>query len=292
MEPVSNDDGVRTESSQVENDAFSQLSLLLKDPGWQSKYIEQVTQAESEKIRNLEVQIGKDGAKAAGQKLSEQLGGVRPTPEDYKTKLPALKEAEVARLRLEYGPEFQILNSNLMKAGEGERKTLSGLSDDLERRRSDPELIAAFDAWGGCPNHAGDRGIDGQGFNAGVIHYFEYRAFQDKQGRSQEPMTLDGFIKWSKELFDLVKHPDSSKVQKTARMEDSSGKQALYILAKDGRFIISYFIPGKEPYMVTVIPGQKESEMQRRVDSEISTPVPEKQAKRLNYLGGGVHQLT
>jgi len=285
---------VLDEGSQILVNPVDELSAITSNPEWRQKYIENSAKEESDVLSIFNRGISSEAKRMVGPRIRE-IVGPGASKEDYQTRAPQIFAKEEAGLREERKEEYLRLTNNLEAVKAGYQKSLEKFDDELAARRDDSNLKAAFVMWGRSPNHAGDRGVNGHGYNAGVIHYFEYRAFPDKNTHSPGEMSVDGFIAWSKHLNELVNGQKPEEVQKNVRLEDSSGKQALYLLTKPeiGRYmIISYVEKGETPRIVTAIPGQNEEVMSNRFESEIKTPVLEKQAKRLNYLGDGVHELT
>ena len=279
------------ETPQVLVDPIDELSAITSNPEWRAKYAENGVRSEAERLATFDRQINQEAKKSAGQNLRKVLGENLPK-EVYQEKFPELVKAEEARLRGERGVDYEKVVSELAAAKAKLETSLKAFDQELAARRDDPNLKYAFDVWGRSPNHAGDRGITGHGYNAGVIHYFEYQAYKDKSGHNTGSMSIDGFIDWSKRLGEIVNGKRPTEVQTIRKLEDDSGKQAMYVLTKDRFLIISYIEkPGEAPKVVTAIPGQNEGVLLSRVDSEVKTPVVEKQAKRLNYLGTGTRAL-
>ena len=281
------------EGGQILANPVDELSAITSDPEWRQKYLENGARKEADELAEFNRSISTEAKKSIGPKIRE-IVGADASKEDFQTRAPQIIAQEEVRLKEERKEEYLRLTGNLDAAKAAHQRSLESFNEELVRRGDDPNLKAAFAVWGRSPNHAGDRGLNGHGYNAGVIHYFEYRAYPDKNTHSPGEMSVDGFINWSNHLSDLVNGKRPDEVQKMEKLEDSDGKQALYLLTRPetGRYmIISYIDKGDSPKIVTAIPGRNEKSMSMRLDSEIKTPVSEKQAKRLNYLGEGVHSL-
>lgn len=207
------------------------------------------------------------------------------------TFLEELKER--AQKQVENDPEHQTRANTadqlILEAEANQRKVLEKLIQDAEAKANDPALLEALEVWGRSPNADGNHGIDNQGYNAGIVHFFEYRSRIDKNGRyknSDTPITIDGFINYSKELKGLLEdiNPNTnSKIETSALLKDESGQIRTHILTSTKDRIVTFRKEGEIglPKIITIIPGQNEKSFNKAVDDEISG----KSISRLNQLG-------
>lgn len=171
-------------------------------------------------------------------------------------------------------------------------QTFDALKEELELRKTDPEFIAALDVWGRSPNAAGERGEDGTGFHAGVIHFFEYRAYRDKAGRfygregvykAKHDLSIQAFIDFSRELATCTAQPRpelNPEVQKATLVGDEEGRLRLMVFTRHGLFLNAFQKLGDRMRVITAIP-QDEKNFDKRVDSEV---YPKAARNRLNTL--------
>ena len=159
-----------------------------------------------------------------------------------------LRDYHIRKIRASYEYRRDILEaereSDLLRS-EGE-EWLKNLVPELEARSHDPELTAALEAWSTSPDSTRDRAHDHKGYNAGLLHFFEYRGAQKKRARFdliEEPPTVDGFIAFTNRLIDILEHRyDPDIPQQVAIFEDSVGNQRTYIFlpGEKGEFIVAF----------------------------------------------------
>lgn len=269
----------------ITNPDIKELHDLLTNQTWQERFVIVQTIPQQEAIDSRQKEITQLAKKSAGVRLREEIS--TPGPKEFRgERYQQLFEEEKQKELTGATDQIQDLTEKLNTARQENILAAKTLIQEVEIRKDDPKLITALEVWGRSPNHANERGVDGRGLNAGVIHFFEYRAFQDKSGHNRESLSLDNFITRSQALAALMTNPHHA-----ATLEDENGKQAFTLLTASGELIIAYKEANQPSFtIVTVIPGQNESALQRRIKEEIETPV-EKKSKRLNYLGGHVRQL-
>ena len=270
--------------SKVEsNMSVRELGNLLFDKKWQQNYIN--TNVQKDELKDFDRQTESSAKRSAGNILraSAQNGGVKPRFEDlYKSELPKVQES-----RKEERDNIQ----RMVDSQEITHKSiLQSIQNEFENRKNDLDLSEALNSWGKSPNHDGDR-KDGGGYNAGVIHYFEYRAYKDKRGHNKDNMSLDGFIERTRYLSNLVNKQNLVGVKKTETLEDKSGKRVKYLLTDGGLMVIAYSEAGQPFKMVTAILGQNVNTVTERIKTEINTPPDIKKGKRINYLGESIRRI-
>lgn len=240
--------------------------------------------------------------KKIGEKLSQQEAeavdkwntAIVLESKEVQAKKPQL--VEEAKRRLREDPVIKNLNeeatSGLELAQQEASAVVEGLVDDVESRLNDPQLVEALEVWGRCPNAKGEIGSDADGFNAGVIHYFEYRAILEKSGRFRDQkFGIDHFIEHSRWLRSIVANPKpdhNSDVQMARRLRDETGQTRLFVLTKKHDWIVAF---GQEdevlPKVITVIPGQDEKTMNQAVAESLAG----ENTRRLNRLKGKTTEI-
>jgi hypothetical protein len=170
---------------------------------------------------------------------------------------------------------------------------LALLADTLGKRAEDPLVLAAMDVWGCSCNAAGDRGPQGEGFHAGVIHYFEYHAVPAKRFRfSHEPLEafgLDGFVQYSSRMHALLMTADAGRLP-AIKIADAEGR--LRLVTQDGSlFIVGYRKPGESLRLITAYPTRPlrlTDDWEHLLKRELSGEAEE---YRFNKLGPGLRVL-
>ncbi|GIW61729.1 MAG: hypothetical protein KatS3mg089_0581 [Patescibacteria group bacterium] len=145
--------------------------------------------------------------------------------------------------------------------------------------------------WGRSPDSSGDLGVNDQGYHAGVIHYFEYRADAEKNGRyknTEGEISIDGFIKFSNRLRSFIDNPNpqnNAEVKNATIIEDEQGNRRLYVLTDKGEFIVGFEnAQNQEPMrVITIIPGRNDKDYANAVNTELEG---KNDRNRLNKLHG------
>ena len=186
---------------------------------------------------------------------------------------------------------YVSVRSILDPGGRSLATELVKLREDLALRREDPELLEAFDVWGRSPNAKGMKGPDEQGFNAGVVHYFEYRGASIAKARrfkTMPEMSIQGFIDFSRYVDLLISDPDSRSnlsIQKSAQIRDLEGQKRLLLLTWGNWLVVGFQKPGDRMRAITAGAQEKPDRFQKIVDEEVSgTPSED---HRVNRLGVG-----
>ncbi len=224
----------------------------------------------------------------------ERLLELNPTVQVNGEDLPYTESEAHARKAAE--AQFLTEKITAQKVMEEQRATIieafDALKEELELRKADPEFIAALDVWGRSPNAAGERGEDGTGFHAGIIHFFEYRAYRDKAGRfygregtykAKHDLSIQAFIDFSRELATCTTQPRpdlNPEVQKATLVGDEEGRLRLMVFTKHGLFLNAFKKVGDRMRVITAIP-QDEKNFDKRVESEV---YPKAARNRLNTL--------
>jgi len=205
--------------------------------------------------------------------------------EDYLSK--ALEDDEYKQKLLE--ADNRIAVAEKTKQGD-----LDALKQEVEKRKNDPTLIDALEMWGRSPNAKSDFGVDNNGYNAGIIHFFEYRSVSEKNGRyknSTVPITIDGFIFYSNcyknllQNIDPIKNPD---VVASVLLTDDLGQIRMQLITSNHEGIVAFRRADEigAPKIITIIPGQNEEVMMKSINSELDGS--NKSKKRLNKLNNGI----
>jgi len=192
--------------------------------------------------------------------------------------------AEEARNRLEehlkkdkYSARIEAAEKGLRLAEERQVEVLNLLAQELEKPSA--ELLSALNAWGRSRNALGETGSEQKGFNAGVVHYFEYRTHPRKNIRRFRPadtLNAEGFIAFTKRYEDLINNPNpetNSKIIKARLLEDPKGNRRLYIFTKEKDFVVSFQRTGEKMKLLSVYMGQDVEMLNRTAEEELkSTP--------------------
>lgn len=200
-----------------------------------------------------------------------------------------LGSSDVSELgSLLFSTRFEVLY--LMQAEGLERcRQLELLREEFEARRNDPSLLLALASWGRSPDLGGDRGLDSTGYNAGVVHYFEYRLIPDKSRRytETEPLTIQGFIDYTDRITALIQDPRSGNpgVNRSALIEDNQGRGRLLLLTRDDQLVVA-FRHSKRDIMriISVVGNEREGRFVKRVEDELNdNPETDTRLNRLGY---------
>lgn len=150
-------------------------------------------------------------------------------------------------------------------------------------------LASALGIWGNSADSKGSFGDDETGFNAGMIHYFEYRSDETKSGRFKktgQDFTLEGFMDESERLEQIVENYETSEhVLKYTLIGDELGQERLFIITDNEECIVAFRRPGEVMKVVSVIPGSNQiKQFEKKVENEIQG-VNNSERARLNELG-------
>jgi hypothetical protein len=174
------------------------------------------------------------------------------------------------------------------------------LRAELDKYDTNPELktklIAALDVWGRTRNASGQEGEDRQGFHAGVVHYFEYRASESKTkrylGGEHKRPSIEDFIKFSEGLKKLIDNPDPLQnplVTHAARIGDEMGQSRLRVLTQDHFLVVGFQKAGDRTRVLTAVSNISGSKFQEYVDTELN--MKSYQDTRFNKLGNGREEV-
>ena len=207
---------------------------------------------------------------------------------------PVAQVEEVLKDRLhgEYEEEYDTLKATYDEDRDQARERLSALSDSIPALSEDTEFSQALDRWGSSPNSEGNRGEDGQGFHAGVVHYFEYRQNSEKAGRfsreAPEDFSLNGFVEYTESVAHYVEASDAELeafegVQGFVRLRDEQGQERL-ILDSDAGFVVGFKKAEEDSIkVITVLPNSnKPKKNTKRFQSAAKAAYQEGNPK--NYL--------
>ena len=137
-----------------------------------------------------------------------------------------------------------------------QKEILNSLMQELDHPA--PQLVEALNVWGRSRNIKGETGVAHTGFNAGIIHFFEYRSHHKKSKKRFKPehtFSIEGFIVYTKQYEKLLKNPNPATnpdIKISRLLEDSKGNHRLYILAQDGDFVVGFQRAGEEMKILSV----------------------------------------
>ena len=207
-----------------------------------------------------------------------------------------MEKAETKRLmgKLEQDSKWQEAQVELARVRGEQVAVVERVRQDVESRAEDPRLAHALDVWGRSPNARGETGVNGSGFNAGIVHYFEYRTIAEKNGRfkGRNGCEIDDFIHYSEVLEGLIDTPDpltNSEILLSAALEDDGGQRRLNLLTRRHDRVVAFARRGdRKPRVVTVIPGGDLPAIEKALDEEM---FGQNVKNRLNKLGMGVKSV-
>lgn len=247
---------------------------LLTRPGFMARFVELTVAPEAKELKSIQTGALQRTAEKAKQEAIE-VAAFRANRD-----VEAIKSIEVEMWRIIYNDvkrevfpfteglplqafltryhREKILNSPehltalglaeaaLEKARHSAEERLAAVIGELQDRANEPALLAALDAWTTSPASDRDRAHDGKGYNAGLLHFFEYRGAKTKYGRFElidEEPTVDGFIEFTNRLVAaLDRRLTPGPGEQVAVFEDDEGNSRVYILlpGEKGEFIVAF----------------------------------------------------
>lgn len=170
----------------------------------------------------------------------------------------------------DYTSQFVTAEQSLNEAAQAFEEQLDDLLDELSARRGNADLLQAAALWANSPDSQGDRADDKRGYNAGLVHFFEYRSAKEKKRRFrdiEEPMTVDGFIAFSQRLYQELVDPPQPSANQRVVLQDSEGNRRSYVLCPNSEFIVAFQRPGEtRPRMTSMINFVTEAFFNKVVD--------------------------
>lgn len=206
---------------------------------------------------------------------------------------PSFEQAYVA-VQTAIDPEARMTRGDLARLQEikeGKAKELLSLRNEFAERKDDSEFLKALEVWGRSPNSRGERGQDGEGFHAGIVHYFEYRAVGRSKARrlnNSGPPSIQGFIDFSSYLQSLVDRPDprsNTAIKTSAQVVDEQGQRRLLLLTQGDWLVVGFQRLGDRMRVISAGAEEKPERFEKRVREELEG-FPDKDT-RLNRLGHG-----
>lgn len=306
--------------TSYEQQGVAELKQLLKNPMFQKGFIEVQTASQQNQLsavykemdraveQSIKPLIEAQAATALGvtsieegrkygKKWGEALRSVSEIEinlENGEKRKMSLEEARrffSSNIAKKFEPQLLEAQEALSNAEKAEKERLASLEAELEKRKNDPQLLDAMGVWGRSPDSSGDLGTNDQGYHAGVIHYFEYRANAEKNGRYkniEDKISIDGFIAFSNRLKSFLDNPNpqnNAEVRKGTIIGDEQGNRRLYVLTNKGEFIVGFQnAQNQEPMrVVTIIPGRSDKDYANAVSAELEG---RNERNRLNRLQG------
>ena len=191
----------------------------------------------------------------------------------------------------EYLSQLVTADQALEKALQRANGQLNCLLEDLLARQEDPLFLRAAALWANSADSQDYKAEDGLGYNAGLIHFFEYRATREKQRRFrdlQDPVTVDGFIGFSHRLYQELVKPSQPEVNRRAVMQDSEGNRRFYVLCPNRELIVGFQSPNEAlPRMTSMINSVTDAFF----DKVLAECLAGGDRGRLNRLGAVVTRL-
>lgn len=303
--------------SEHQEKGIEYLDSLLDDNEYQEAYVGVATNPENDKLKQANAAPEKKAqeiikglveeaarqalgepdlmsAKKRGKEFGQALRSVKSISYngvDYNMeggKSPELEALLKEELLPEFSADIESAKRSLEEARSNESARLETIKGDFAKRSNDPEFLAAMEVWGMSPDSKGDRGTDGKGYHAGIVHYFEYRRDLEKAGRfkiEKTPFSVDGYIEDSNMLKELLDNPseENEAIDRSAFIKDDEGHMRLMILTKDGKRVICFQNPNEPMRVVSIIPGGNVKNFEKMVEKEVH-PSGDMEP-RLNELG-------
>jgi hypothetical protein len=167
---------------------------------------------------------------------------------------------------------------------------LDGLLAQLAMQKCDPGFVAAANAWGNTPNRHKATGEAGQGFNGGLVHFFEYQADPEKSRRfryMEEPLTVSGFMSLTERLMAEMTDRTAGR-NRRAVLCDTEGNMRFYVLCPNSEFIVGFQRPSEpDPRLTSLITPVVSSYFNRVVKGTLAG----KDRGVLNKLGPDVQRI-
>lgn len=146
----------------------------------------------------------------------------------------------------------------------------------------------ALSVWGRTRNSKNDPGANNLGYNAGLVHCFEYYLDEEKSGRYINGLgTIQDFIEISIKLKSYIQNPNpetNRSIKRSVIIEDQSGAQRRIILTNEGEMILAHKKSTDTEFkIITSIPGQTEKDVEKMI-----TEPKEKREGKFNALVGDI----
>src|SRR3990172_8510657 len=276
-------DGVETERGG--QNLTRELLKVVTSPDFRTGYI----QTQTAQARTELDEIPKGFKKAAGLKATvvkerlaaEKMG--KPLEE-------AVKDARNFRIMMDEVSREQVDQTSPDGTTLQKSRGLVLFEQSLEEVESDPQTLKRTEE--AETKLKAEEGEKGGGFNSGIIHYFEYRANPEKNGRykNQSPMSVDGFIGYTDRLMRQIENPTGDDILGARYLKDSDGQERLLLVNSIHELIIGFKRKDEDKLkIVTVVPGQDENSLEKRVKDEMA---PGNDKGRFNALGESIEEVS
>ncbi len=234
-------------------------------------------------------------ARKQGKKWGEALRAVQEVTLPQAQTSVSVGEARQAFegiLKKDFSGKIEKAEEDLKQAVEAKKQILGRLREEV--KEPNREFAEALRTWGLSPNVKGEFGPDGKGFNAGIIHYFEYRASVEKNSRfrPEDELSAEGFINYTKNIKNFLDNPDPASnpgVQTARLLEDQNGQRRLFVLTKYHELVVAFQRPHEPMRIISIFPGQGLDRLSKAVEDEQNQNTKTK--TRLNKLSGEVKEL-
>ena len=325
MQEIPNQSNVTKDSvEKLENigGAKEQLLSLLDSESYADRYAHVETFKEREEIDSIEVEAAKEARKEMKMLISESAANLLGVSlEEGQRMGKDWGQAMNSVSSLEYeGETFEITKASseellerignnirgqshfrtkLKLAEEGltirhseATDRISNMKDSLFNLDDEQDLQTVFDSWGQAPDENGERGEDDKGYNSGVVHYFQYRASEEKASRFKREkveFSIDGFKQKTLDYIDAITDPSQESVVSSYLFSDEGGSRRMVTLTEENEIIVAFANPEEDLKVVTVFSQKNEKlalkQFKSIVDKEVSMETGSDQ--RLNKLGDG-----
>ena len=189
----------------------------------------------------------------------------------------------------DFALESEAAEKTLKAATEAYHAEITGIKEQFEVALKDLNFQQALEYWRESPTKFG--ATPDAYHHSGLVHFVEYRTDSEKSKRIDklpEGFSPRGFIDYTERLRAIVNNPRSEEVEEAVSYQDTSGRQRLLILMKDGYYISSFRdAPTEHWRMITYVPDfAKQWEKTKKEMGDV-----EAQKNRRNKLEGEIREI-
>jgi len=275
-----NDEEFETEEEEEEeenNTVINEIVVLLNDIEYRDSFSKKNTKYITDKIDDLNKSI-EDQAKAIIQKSKDEIVmwilwetdiiSAKKRWKEYWDVLKKIDKISFEWLEISTKQAMVIITEQIKSSNNDYKSKMLELQEELHIRKREIEtklstitqdlskkdnqiLINALNKWWKSPNWKWEKWVDNLWFNAWVVHYFEYMAYQNKWTRINfDSFSVDDFINFTNSITELITNLDSEKVIWYWIYEDDEWNNRTIIYTNDFKiFLFNWkiitFIPSK-----------------------------------------------
>lgn len=286
-----NNSNISEVHSEVEQ-AIDQLVQLLKDAKFTERYLTIACRPESKEVAKFKINEDKAIFRLMTSYL-RSIGGDRANLKHLANQAVSNEEQRdilVRKLREENQDHYSHYDEALERlkaAREIAAEHLCELLAQIEQHRQESNLCEAFEIWGRSRNLY-NHNNSGDGYHAGVVHYFEYRSDLKKSNRFAKPPTISEFVELSlsfKKLIRPSRLDELNRVKAGLLIEDERGQQRAVIYTTDNIKVIAFRKSAQPMRLLSYYPSKPEWLLKDNLIAEIKCMSQVDGDKRFNRLG-------